>query len=205
LNASLASKVTSSRALAIIGLFSALYIVSSGIVSFITQVGYPEHFLRGILMTAVVLQTRRKWSATMMGAVCGIVFLFAVPSPAPYLLFSTFVSGLIFDLILMIGSYANSIRSVARVLVGVAVSGVAESVVALTILTSLAAAKVFGTSSFSGLSVAWSIDIVLNIVLSVIGALLAIKFFSKKSPTAPNLQTHEKSELGNRSGDEKKD
>ncbi|MHB1869086.1 MAG: hypothetical protein ACYCPP_09105 [Nitrososphaerales archaeon] len=191
------SKVTS-RSLAIIGLFSALYIISSGIVSFITQVGYTEHFLRGILMTAIVLQTR-KWSTAMMGAVCGIVFLFAVSSLVPYLLFSTFVSGLVFDLILMIGSYANSIRSVIRVLVGVA-----ESVVAPVILTSLAAIKVFGTNSFSGLSIAWSTDIVLNIVLSVIGALLVIKFFPKKSPTAPNLQAREKSELGNGSSDEKK-
>jgi len=79
--------------------------------------------------------------------------------------------------------------------VGVAVTEVAKSVVALVIFTSLVAVKVFGINSFSEF----------DIIFSVIGALLAIKFFSKKSPTTPNLQTHEKSELGNRSGDEKKD
>jgi hypothetical protein len=184
-----------------IGLFSALYIVSSGIVSYITQVGYPEHFLRGILMTALILRTGRKWSATMMGAVCGVVFLVVVPSPAPYLLASTFVSGLVFDLVLMVGSYAKSIRSTSRVLVGAAVSGVAESIVALTIITAIAATQIFGTKTLTGLSIAWSTDIVLNIVLSLVGAVLAIRFLSKRLPS--NLHTSEHQELGDRSKDQK--
>jgi hypothetical protein len=173
------AKVSSSRSVATIGLFSALYIVSSGLVSYVTQLGYPEHFLRGILMTAVILRTGRKWSATMMGVVCGIVFMFAVASPAPYLLFSTVASGLVFDLVLMAGSsYAASVRSRTRILVGAAVSGLAESVVALTILTEFVTSRSWtGTLT---ISVAWSVDIVLNIILSSIGALLAFKFLSGK-------------------------
>jgi uncharacterized membrane protein (DUF4010 family) len=178
-----------------------LYIVSAGIVSYITEVGYPEHFLRGILMTALVLRTGRKWSATMMGAVCGIVFLLAVPSPAPYLLFSTFVSGLVFDLVLMSGSYAKAIKSTTRLLTAAAVSGVAESIVALSIITALAAEKILGTDTFAGLTIAWSTDIVLNIILSAIGAILAIRFLSKRIP--PTLQTGEQKELGDRTKEQK--
>ena len=165
-----------SRTIAMIGLFSALYIVSSGIVSFVSQVGYPEHFLRGLLMTALILRTGKKWSATLMGAVCGIIFVLVVPSPAPYLLASTFVSGLVFDLVLMIGSYARSVRSTPKLLVGVAVSGVAESLVALAILTY---AGFFG-KAFAALAYAWSTDVFLNIILSVIGAVLAIWFLPKR-------------------------
>lgn len=159
-----------------IGLFSALYIVSSGIVSYISQVGYPEHFLRGLLMTALIIRTRKKWSATLMGAVSGIVFVVVVPSPAPYLLASTFVSGLVFDLVLMTRSYFNSIRSTPMVLTGVAISGLAESLVALAILTY---AGFFG-KVLTALIYAWSTDVVLNIILSIIGALIAIRFLPRR-------------------------
>lgn len=160
-----------------VGLFSALYIVSSGIVSVISQVGFPEHFLRGLLMTALILRTNRKWSATMMGAVSGIVFAIVVPSPAPYLLPSTFASGLVFDLVLMSGSYASSIKSTPRILAAAAISGVAESLVALAILTY---AGFFG-EVFTALVYALSTDVVLNIVLSIIGAIFAIRFLPKQS------------------------
>lgn len=170
------AEAPSSRMIAMVGLFSALYIVSSGIVSFVSQVGYPEHFLRGLLMTALILRTDRKWSATLMGAVSGIVFVLVVPSPAPYLLASTFVSGLVFDLVLMIGSYANSVRSAPKLMIGVAISGVAESLVALAILTY---AGFFGRA-FTALVYAWSADVILNIILSVIGAVLAIRFLPKR-------------------------
>jgi hypothetical protein len=175
---------TSSRAIAIIGLFSALYIVTSGLASFISQLGYPEHFLRGILMTAVILQTGRKWSATTMGLVCGLVFAL-IPAPAPYLLPSTFVSGLVFDLVLLLGgSYSKSSTSRSQLLVGAAISGLAESIVALAILT-IASPTVLGKTS-EVITIAWSTDIVLNIVLSSIGALLAYRFLSRKKKTTPS-------------------
>lgn len=122
-----------------------------------------------------------------MGAVCGIVFLIVVPSPAPYLLASTFVSGLVFDLALIPGSFSKSIKSSTRVLIGAAVSGVAESLVALAILTY---AGFFGTKAFTVLGIAWSTDVVLNIILSLVGALIAIRFLSRKlkSTSPPSEQ-----------------
>lgn len=175
--------VSASRAIAIIGLFSALYIVSAGIVSSLfgeAVRGYPEHFLRGILMTVVVVRTGKKWSATTMGLVCGIVFGIVVPAPAPYILVSTIVSGLVFDLALAGGKYASVIRSLYRVVLGSAVSGVAESVVALLILTAVG----FFGSSFSVVSAAWSADIILNVVLSSIGAIIAFRFLSRRQPVS---------------------
>lgn len=111
-----------------------------------------------------------------MGTVCGVVFLLAVGSPAPYLLPSTFVSGFVFDLALMTGSFFESVRSVSKMLIGVAVSGAAESLVALAIITSFG---VFGARPFEALSAVWSIDVILNIILSCLGAILAIRFFAR--------------------------
>jgi hypothetical protein len=171
--------VSSSRSIAVIGLFSALYIVTSGLTSFVTQVGYPEHFLRGILMTAVILRTGRKWSATIMGVVCGLVFALVVPAPAPYLLPSTIISGIVFDLALIIGSkYDVASRSQTRLLIGAGLSGLGESVVALSVLTIFAPGYL--GKSFNALTIAWSADVVLNIILSIIGALIAFRYLLRK-------------------------
>ncbi|MDG6994946.1 MAG: hypothetical protein JRN52_03400 [Nitrososphaerota archaeon] len=179
---SLATSTT--RVIAIVGLFSASYIISAGLVSSLfgdVARGYPEHFLHGVLMTAVVVGTGKKWSATIMGIVCGIVFGIVVPAPARYLLASTIVSGLVFDLALMGGPYKNAIRSFSRIVVGAAVSGVAESLVALSILTF---ASFFG-NSVEILASAWSVDISLNIVFSSVGAVLTFNFLIGRNSDIP--------------------
>lgn len=171
--------VSASRAIALIGLFSALYIVTSGIASFLSQLGYPEHFLRGILMSAAVLWTGKKWSATIMGLVSGLIFLLLVPSPAPYLLPSTFISGLVFDAIILVGgSYEVASRSRLRLILAAAISGLAESIVALSILTVFSAPTLGRT--FGAIAAAWSFDIALNIILSSIGAYLVFRFLIKR-------------------------
>jgi hypothetical protein len=130
-------------------------------------------------MTAVILRTGRKWSATMMGVVSGLVFFLVVPAPAPYLLVSTIFSGVVFDLALLIGTkYAEASKSQTRLLVGAGLSGLGESAVALTILTVFAPGYL--GASFDALAIAWSADVVLNIVLSVIGAFLAFRYLSRK-------------------------
>ena len=115
-----------------------------------------------------------------MGIVCGIIFL-AVPAPAPYLLPSTIVSGVVFDLSLIIGSkYGESLISQTRLLTGAGLSGLAESLVALAILT-LFTPGVLG-KTFDALALAWSADIVLNILLSIVGAFIAFKYLSERIP-----------------------
>ncbi len=162
-----------------IGLFSALYIVTAGLTSVITQVGYPEHFLRGIFMSSLILTTRRKWSATLMGVVCGLVFL-AVPAPAPYLLPSTVVSGVVFDLALIVGTRYGSTLTQTRLMVGAGLSGFGESVVALLILT-MFTPGILG-KTFDALALAWSADIVLNIILSIAGAYIAFRYLGNRVP-----------------------
>jgi hypothetical protein len=163
----------------LIGLFSALYIVTAGLTSVITQVGYPEHFLRGIFMSSLILTTRRKWSATLMGIVCGLVFL-AVPAPAPYLLPSTVVSGLVFDLALIVGIRYGSTITQTKLMVGAGLSGFGESVVALLILT-VFTPGILG-KTFDALALAWSADIVLNIILSIAGAYIAFRYLGNRVP-----------------------
>lgn len=115
-----------------------------------------------------------------MGAVSGVVFMIVVPSPAPYLLASTFVSGLVFDLVLTAGLFSKSIRSVSKILLAAAISGSAESLTALSVLTY---AGFFETKAFDVLFIAWFADVMLNIVLSVLGALVAVKFLSNRERT----------------------
>jgi hypothetical protein len=172
--------MSATRALAIIGVMSALYIVSAGLVSSLfgyAVKGYPEHFLRGILMTIVVISTGRRWSATIMGVVCGLVFAVAVPAPAPYLLASTIVSGLVFDLALMgKGPFSRIVSSVWRVTLGSMVSGLAESLVALTILTLAGVLN----GIFYTIAALWETDIALNLVLSALGAIVGIMIIRRR-------------------------
>jgi uncharacterized membrane protein YqaE (UPF0057 family) len=127
------------------------------------------------------------WSATLMGLVSGLVFL-AVPSPYPpvFLLISTVISGLVFDLVLVAGgSYSKGAQSRFKVLVGSGISGVAESVSLLSLITFGGFASILTT--FSGLlklltvstvAGAWSVDIVLNITLSLLGSYIAFAYIS---------------------------
>ena len=161
------------------GLFSALYIVTASLASFVTQVGYPEHFLRGILMTSLIVYAgKRKWSATTMGVVCGIIFALVVPSPAPYLLPSTITSGLIFDLVLLVTRYYSQVQALSsKLMIAAGISGISESMVALVILTYFSPHTL--GSTLNAIEVAWLLDLVLNVVLSVVGAMIAIRLLSK--------------------------
>jgi len=138
-------------------------------------------------MAALVVRTRKMWSATTMGVVCGLVFA-AVPSPYPavFITISTVLSGLVFDISLAtVGSYAQSTASKFRVMLGSGISGVVESVSLLSLVTFYglggklitfsALAKIL---SISTISVAWGIDIVFNIVLSLFGAYIAYAYIS---------------------------
>ena len=168
-------------------MFTALYIITAGIVgSFLGPFahGYPEHFLRGFLMAGLVVRTRRMWSATMMGLASGLVFVLVVPSPAPYLLASTFVSGLVFDLVLLAGSkYGESVKSLSRIMLGSGISGIAESITALAFLTFLGT---FGSYA-EPISIIWGTDISVNIVLSLVGSVIAFRFLTLEHRSKQDL------------------
>jgi hypothetical protein len=199
--------VSNTRAVTFIGLFSALYIVTAGIVGNITgeglasvllSGGYPEHILRGIFMAGVVISTRRMWSATLMGVVSGIVFLITVPAPQFYLLPATVAAGLVYDLTLKLASsnskYAEAATSKRKVLLGAGVSGIAESVVALSILTFILHFPFALVGSGVPVWLYWSVDLPLNFALSILGASVATAYFLRKRSNLSHVESTSVSE-----------
>jgi hypothetical protein len=138
-------------------------------------------------MAGVVISTRRMWSATFMGIVCGLVFLFTVPAPADalYLFPATAAAGFVYDLSLKLGrtSYAQAATSKKMVLAGAGISGIAESIVALSILT-----FIIHLSFALPVWLYWSVDIPLNVILSVLGASLAVAYMLRKKPREKTLE-----------------
>jgi len=165
---------TFSKSIAFIGVFSALYAAGGLVTGFLSGPllrGYPTHFLRGWFMSSVAAYSRRMWSATAMGLIAGIVFLITIPAPAPYLLASSLAAGLVYDLSLRLGNhYSRNARGKRRIIFSTTLSGVAESVTALSILTLIGLFQVTPVV----LLLIWIIGIALNILISNIGALLTV-------------------------------
>jgi hypothetical protein len=195
------TQVSNTKAVALIGLFSALYVVTAAVIGTITgpglaavllSGGYPEHILRGIFMAGVVISTRRMWSATLMGIVCGLVFLLTVPAPADalYLFPATAGAGLVYDLTLKFSaaSYAQAATSKRKVLLGAGVSGIAESIIALSILT-FVFHYVFALISVVPVWMYWSVDIPVNFVLSVLGASIAAAYMLRRKSNDKSLES----------------
>jgi len=167
-------RVPVSRAVAVIGLFSAIYIFGGGLLGIVVGPflrGYPAHFLRGWLMSAVAAYSKRMWSASLMGLISGLVFLVFVPAPAPYLPLATFAAGLAYDLSLRAGnSYGVAALSPRRIVFSTSVSSVGESVVALAILTYVGVIP----SQQPLLTILWVVAIVANVALACVGSLITI-------------------------------
>ncbi|GBC68975.1 hypothetical protein HRbin01_00665 [archaeon HR01] len=169
-----ATKVKTAKNIAVIALISASYSVlgtASGLLVGPALRGYPAHFFRGLLMSMAAAYSRWMWSTALMGVISGLVFLVLVPAPAPYLLASTLAAGLVYDAVVAVGgSYAASARRRGRILSAATLSGLAESVVALAILTYLG----FFQVPAPVLAIIWAGAIAANLVLSVAGSSVTI-------------------------------
>ena len=97
------------------------------------------------------------------------MFMVLVPAPAPYLLFSTVAAGLLYDLS-MGRSYSEACRKPRRIALATVVSGLAEAVVALGILTYVG---LFDVQPIV-LAFIWIVTIAANLVLSTAGAQVTI-------------------------------
>ena len=163
-----------SKSLAVIGLVSALYIVSGGLLGIVVGPflrGYPAHFMRGWLMSAVAAYSRRMWSASLMGLISGLLFLVIVPAPAPYLPLASFMAGVVYDLVCSLGGgYGVNARAWRRIIPAIALSGFAESVVALAVLTFMG---IIEAGAFV-LAIIWAVAISANILLSILGSLVTV-------------------------------
>jgi hypothetical protein len=123
-----------------------------------------------------------------MGIVCGLIFVFTVPAPADalYLFPSTAMAGLVYDLTLLSAGPTYSLASTSKrkVLIGAATSGITESIVALGILT-----YVVHYSFVLVVWLYWLVDIPLNVVLSLLGASIAVAYLLRKRSGAERLES----------------
>ncbi len=160
-------KMLSAKNISIIALFAALYVFMGSLVGLVVPAlrGYPAHFFRGLTMSGVAAYSRRMWSASIMGLISGLIFFAVVPAPAPYLLPSSIVAGLLYDLSLGKG-YVDTCRNPKRVTLGTLVSGLGEGAVAMAILTYVGFFRV----QFQVLAVIWVAALAANMLLSTLGA-----------------------------------
>ncbi|MEM2514993.1 MAG: hypothetical protein QXQ70_04045 [Candidatus Caldarchaeum sp.] len=164
-------KLLSTKNLSVIALSAAFYVLMSALFGLTLPAarGYPAHFFRGLVMSAVAAYSGRMWSVTSMSVVAGLVLLGVVPAPAPYLFFSTTAAGLVYDLSLG-KKYADVCRKPRRILAGTLVSGLAEALVAMSILTYVGLFQ----AQLQMLAVIWVGAIAANLVLSAAGAQVTV-------------------------------
>ena len=163
-----------SRSIAVIGLFSAIYILGGGVLGAIVGPfvrGYPAHFMRGWLMSASAAYTGRAWSASLMGLIAGLAMLVIVPAPAPYIPVATLAAGLAYDAAVNLGGkYAENSRRPRRIILATSISSVVEAVIVLAILTYLG----LFTSNIQVVAFIWVAATLANIALACLGALVTL-------------------------------
>lgn len=173
-------KARLSMSVAVIGLFSAIYILVGGVLGVVIGPflrGYPAHFLRGWLMSSSAAYSGRMWSASLLGLISGLVFLVVVPAPAPYLPLATLAAGVTYDLALSpVTKYSSNALSSRRIILATSISSVAESITALAVLTYIG----LFTDNPIILAIIWTAAILANITLACVGSLITIFSIRKK-------------------------
>ncbi len=163
-----------SKSVAVIGLLSALYVVGGVLVGNALGPllrGYPAHFLRGFLMSSAAAYAGRAWSATMMGAIAGVIMLVTIPAPAPYLPLASLAAGVAYDTACRAGgSYVENSRKKGRILIATSLSSISESIVALSILTALGIIE----APLSIIILIWLAAMAGNILISNAGAAVTL-------------------------------
>ncbi|MCS7142664.1 MAG: hypothetical protein NZ920_02550 [Aigarchaeota archaeon] len=157
------------RGITNVGIFAALYIVSSVTLALLAGPlirGYPSHFFRGLFISCASASSRMRWSGTLFGTVSGVIFLLTIPAPAPYLLVASPVAGLIYDLVIAsFGNYAQSARRTKSIMLANGASGTAEGFVAMAVL--IFSGVISGTATLLMILVATAVSV--NLVLSCAG------------------------------------
>lgn len=164
-------KLLSTKNISTIALSAAFYVLMSALFGLTLPAarGYPAHFFRGLTMSAVAAYTGRMWSVSLMSIISGLVLLAVVPAPAPYLFIATVAAGVVYDLSLG-EKYAEACRKPRRIVAGTMVSGLAEAIVAMGILTYVGLFQV----QLQMLAVIWAGAIAANLVLSALGSQVTI-------------------------------
>lgn len=163
-----------SRMVAYVGIFTGfylLYALPSGAILGQALHGADVHIPRAFLMALLAAKLGRAGGPTLMGVVSGLI-LFFVPGPsALFLLPASILAGLTYDLILKGRDYATNARNRVRVLTGSGMEGLVESAV---VMAGLSAIGLFGPLTPGMLALIWTFELATNLVLSLVGAALAI-------------------------------
>lgn len=163
---------STSRYLALLAGLTALYLVygyASGVALGHTIFELDLFFLISALFTILVSLTGRKWSATILGTITGLL-LFGDPSAPLGIGLSLIPNGLVFDLILrVVNSSADGLPKKWLVIAG-ALGNLAMAITGLLIAAAVGALSTGGVS----LLVSTAIALVGNPIMGALGALLGI-------------------------------
>lgn len=164
-----AQKYSTSRYLALLAGFTALYLVygyASGVALGHTIFELDLFFLISVLFTVLVALTGRKWSATILAVICGLL-LFGDPNAPVGIGLSLIPNGIVFDLAL--AGNADGIGSRNRFVVAGAAGNLAMAVAGLLIANA-------GGALPSGLAGTISVVVALvgNPIVGALGAFLGI-------------------------------
>jgi len=154
-------------------LFSTIYVVygyvSSVTVGAVTH-GVDTFFIRSALFVMIAAITLKFGCSTLMGAISGTVFVFVIPTPFSFYLFpAVFSYGSTYDLYMHLLGFSTHASATRHVVIGTAVSSVAMSVVALSILTWV------GFLPIQALAFIWFLGIFRDLAVGLAGSLLGLK------------------------------
>jgi hypothetical protein len=163
---------THTQGIALSAILAAVYVayalLSSYLIGSITH-GIDNFILRSLLFVVLVGLTSGFGYSTMMGGISGLVLEFTVPSPVRfYLLPSLLTYGLLFDVIMNIGKSYSDLSFIVRVILGTILASMSMSAVALAIFT------LVGFFPPDLLPLVWSLGILRDVVLGVIGAIIGL-------------------------------
>ncbi len=160
----------SSRDLALVAGLTGLYLVygyASGVTFGHTILELDLFFLISALFTIVVSMTGKRWSATLLGTVNGLIFLGEPNAPVAITL-SLIPNGLVFDLALFTRDHMIDRLSRKRFVIGGALGNLAMAISGLVILQAIGFFQGKGLDFILATSV---IALVTNPIVGAIGAL----------------------------------
>lgn len=163
----------SSRVLMLTALFSAVYVAYSYLSSVVigeAAHGLDTNLVRSALFVLLAALTMKFGASTLMGAVCGVIFLLVIPAPFPvYLFVSVLLYGLTYDLYMRLAGFSNSVTKTKHVITATVISSILMSIVALAILTGV------GVLPPEGLIYIWIFGVLGDVVVGVIGSVIGLR------------------------------
>ena len=166
-------------------MFTAVYFVLSYVVSATIGPllrGSGAHFFRAFCMVLIASQLRTQNGPLVFSIVSGLLLLM-VPAPASYLyLPGSIGAGLVYEFWLRRGDYAKNAISNKMIVIGSMLSGAAESAIVTAGLFAIgfSFSEISVLTSDIGVVGIWVFSLSKNILMSTLGAFVAIGFIKSK-------------------------